>query len=186
MADHELVNHLYQQVRQLGLPYQIKESGGSIMIRISSDNKHYFHQDKEKFRFHTMRTFNGSSNSNWRTPQNYEENSFANNDSSFPDIKFFRTTPPPQTSTPPPIPSATRPPVSQALPSAQKSASAPADPTSVPTGVSSVQKKSSNSAENFQESFYCTITHQHCQASLNQEHLLQKVESVLQLRTVKL
>ena len=105
-----------------------------------------------------MRTFNGSSNSNWRTPQNYEENSFANNDSSFPDIKFFRTTPPPQTLTPPPIPPAARPPVSQALPSAQKSASAPADPTSVPTGVSSILKKSSNSPENLQESSHRTRT----------------------------
>ena len=122
------------------------------MIRISTENKHYFHQDKEKFRFHTMRTFNGSSNSNCRSPQIYEEN-----DSFFPDINFFRTTPTPQTLTPPHIPSAARPPVSQPLPSAQKSDSAPTDPTSVPTGVS-VFKKSSNSPEKFPETFHRTST----------------------------
>ena len=157
MAAQEVFNPLYQQVRQLGLPYQIKESGGSIVIRISSDNKHYFQQDKEKFRFHTMRTFNGSRNSNWRSPQNYEENSFVNNDSTFPDINFFRTTPPPQRPTPPPTPSAARPPVSQ--PSAQKSPFAPAEPTSVPTAVSSGRTKSPSSPEkSFQEPFHRTST----------------------------
>ena len=48
-----------------------------------------------------MRTFGGSNNSNWRSPQKFDENTVANR-SSFPDMNFFRTTPPPQRSTPPP------------------------------------------------------------------------------------
>ena len=82
------------------------------MIKISSDKIRSFNQEKEKFRFHTMRTFGGSNNSNWRSPQNFDENTVANR-SSFPDMNFFRTTPPPQRSPPPPA--ASSPPVVDSL-----------------------------------------------------------------------
>ena len=111
------------------------------MIKISSDKSHHFNQEKEKFRFHTMRTFNGSSNSNWRYPQNYAENSVANS-FSFPDINFFRTTPPPQRPSPPPIPTATAsPPVSQT----HQLLCAPAERSSTSPAVSSFQRTSSKS-----------------------------------------
>ena len=102
MAATEL-SSLYEEVRRIGLPYQIKESGGAIVIRIFSDRKYQFNQNQEKFRFHSSRTFNGSSNANWRSPQNFSENSFSNKPSAhFPNITFFQSTPPPQKQMPPP------------------------------------------------------------------------------------
>ena len=64
MAASELFNSLYNQVRHLGLPYEIKEAGGSVIIKISSDFKNSFNKEKEKFRFHTQITLKGSNNSN--------------------------------------------------------------------------------------------------------------------------
>ena len=90
-----VLNSLYEHVRKTGLPYQINESGGSIVIKISSNRKYQFNQSQEKFRFHTSRTFNGSSNKNWRSPENFSDNSF-HKKPSFPDITFFKSTPPPQ------------------------------------------------------------------------------------------
>ena len=99
-------NSLYEHVRQLGLPYQIKESGGSINIKISSKiQQHQFSNSREKFRFHTTRTFNGSNNLNWRSSQNFEENSLLSR-TTFPDINFFQSTPPPSYAVPPPPPPA--------------------------------------------------------------------------------
>ena len=98
-------NPLYEQVRQLGLPYQIKESGGSVLIKISSKNFQQFSNSNEKFRFHTSRTLNGSNNQNWRSPQNFQEKSILSG-TSFPDINFFRSTPPPSYRSPPPPPPA--------------------------------------------------------------------------------
>ena len=97
MAVSENFNILYQTVRQLGLPYEIKESSGSVLIKISADLKTSF--SKEKFRFHTKRTMNGSNNLNWRSPNNYHEKSNFSSPS-FPNIQFFRTTPPPTPPTP--------------------------------------------------------------------------------------
>ena len=103
----ELYNPVYEQVRQLGLPYEIKESGGSVVIKITADNKqNSFSKEKEKFRFNTKRTFNGSSNLNWRSPANYNEKSVNISEQkipfSFPSLQFFQTTPPPQRSSQPP------------------------------------------------------------------------------------
>ena len=112
MAASYLFNSIYEQVRGLGLLYEIKESGGSVLIKISSDVKQSFSKEKEKFRFHTKRTINGSNNENWRNPKNYQEKSDLSSHS-FPDIHFFQTTPPPQRIPPPPSP---RSPVSQAPP----------------------------------------------------------------------
>ena len=104
------LDSLYEQVRKTGLPYQIKESGGAIVIKISSDRKYQFNQSQEKFRFHTNRTFNGSSNKNWRLPQNFSEHSFHKRPS-FPDLTFFQSTPPPKRliPTPPKSPPPKRP-----------------------------------------------------------------------------
>jgi hypothetical protein len=106
-------NPLYKQVRQLGLPYQIKESAASIIIKISSKTQqHQFNNSREKFRFHTTRTYNGSNNPNWRSPLNFEENLILLR-TSFPDISFFQSTPPPSHRvTPPPPPASTCPPSS--------------------------------------------------------------------------
>ena len=115
MASSYLFNSIYEQVRGLGLPYEIKESGGSVLIKISSDFKQSFSKEKEKFRFHTKRTINGSNNQNWRNPQNYQEKSILSSPS-LPDIHFFQTTPPPQRLPPPPPP---RSPVSRAPPQSE-------------------------------------------------------------------
>jgi hypothetical protein len=98
MATQNVFNQIYDEVRKTGLPYQIKESGGSLIIRISSDSRQQFNQNKEKFKFSTSRTFNGSNNVNWRSPKTFEENSCSR--PSFPDITLFRSTPP--TTAPPP------------------------------------------------------------------------------------
>ena len=90
----QLFNPNYEEVRKLGLSYEIKESHGATVIKISVDNKKTFRPRKEKFRFSTTKTLNGSSQLNWRNPQFYQENE-AVIDSSFPDIHFFRNTPPP-------------------------------------------------------------------------------------------
>ena len=100
MSAYELFNPVYEKVRELGLAYQIKESGNSVIIKISSNNEHHIKQEKEKFRFHTTRTLNGSNNPNWRSPQNFYEKSLIRN-SCFPNFSFFQTTPPPQYKTPP-------------------------------------------------------------------------------------
>ena len=102
MASSELYNSLFQQVRKLGLPYEIKESAGSVVIKISPDTKHSFRNEREKFRFRTNRTLNGSNNLNWRCPQNYEERSLLS--PLFPNLHFFQTTPPPQRLSPSPPP----------------------------------------------------------------------------------
>ena len=105
MSDSFQFNKLYESVRGLGLPYEIKESGGSVIIKIASNSNQKCHHPNEKFRFLTTRTFNGSSNQNWRTP------SFNAIRTSFPDVSFFRTTPPPHTTPcPPPAPQAAAPP----------------------------------------------------------------------------
>jgi hypothetical protein len=100
---------VYEKVRELGLPYQIKETGGSVIIKITSTSQYQnFQQTKEKFRFQTTRTFDGSSNPNWRAPQTYIVFK-----TDFPDINFFRRTPPPQckpSPPPPPPPGYTTPP----------------------------------------------------------------------------
>ena len=99
-------NSVYEEVRKIGLPYQIKESGGSVLIKISSDIKHQYNQERGKFRFNTVRTFGGSENKNWRSPISYDENSERSfNRINFPDITFFQDTPPPQR----PLPSSTTP-----------------------------------------------------------------------------
>ena len=102
---------VYQKVRELGLPYQIKETEGSVIIKITSSSQYQnFQQTKEKFRFQTTRTFNGSSNPNWRAHQTYNETSLVLK-TDFPDINFFRRTPPPQCKpSPPPRPVDTTPP----------------------------------------------------------------------------
>ena len=90
-----MFNNLYEEVRNLGLPYKIDESGGSLIIKISLNIKQkQSQQNKEKFRFNITRTFNGSGNLNWKAPQTYKED-FMNTRTSFPDIDFFRKTPPP-------------------------------------------------------------------------------------------
>ena len=97
------LNPLYEQVRELGLPYQIRESGGSVIIKISSNNQPQpFKNTREKFRFHTSITLNGAESPNWRSP-NFEENSSFPK-TSFPDSNFFRCTPPPSFETLPPPP----------------------------------------------------------------------------------
>ena len=104
MSNSSQLNQVYNQVRNLGVPYEIKESSGSVIIKISSSHcKQQIFRPKEKFRFHSTRTLNGSSNLDWRAPRNYEE-SVGSSKSSLPDIPFFRTTPPPycHTSSPPP------------------------------------------------------------------------------------
>ena len=60
-------------------------------------------QKKEKFRFNSVRTFNGSDNLNWRAPQTYNED-FLTSRTPFPDISFFRNTPPPDLTTASPCP----------------------------------------------------------------------------------
>ena len=101
-ACSDLYNSLYKQVRLIGLPYEIKESGGSILIKISANLKQQsFKKENEKIRFHNERTLNGSDNLNWRKPHNYFEKSVQNSPS-FPNLQFFQTTPPPQRPCPPP------------------------------------------------------------------------------------
>ena len=101
-AFSDLYNSLYKEVRLIGLPYEIKESGGFILIKISANLKQQsFKKENEKFRFHTERTLNGSDNLNWRKPHNYSEKSVQSSPS-FPNLKFFQTTPPPQRPCPPP------------------------------------------------------------------------------------
>ena len=96
-----IYNSVYEQVRKLGLPYEIKESGGSVTIKISAEIKQEsFYKKKEQFRFHTKRTLNGASSSDWKNPLNNNEKSVQIS-SSFPNLQFFQTTPPPQR--PPPL-----------------------------------------------------------------------------------
>ena len=97
-------DQLYKQVREIGLPYQINEAGGSVVIKISSNiYQKQFSKPREKFRFNSTRTFNGSDTLNWRSPENYQEASTL----FFPNINFFRSTPPPtmrpSVSTPPAV-----------------------------------------------------------------------------------
>ena len=61
-----------------------------------------FKNAKEKFRFHTSRTLNGSEYLNWRSPKFEENSSFPN--TSFPEINLFQCTPPHSFKTPPPPP----------------------------------------------------------------------------------
>ena len=72
MAVSSSLDIVYDQVRRFGLPNQIKESGGSVLIRIW--NKQFNH-NRDKFRFHTRICFNGSENTNWIAPNIFEENS---------------------------------------------------------------------------------------------------------------
>ena len=130
-TDTELINSVYEQVRKTGLPYQIKESGGSIVIRMSSDSKFKFKNNQEKFRFHSTRTFNGSNNTNWRSPQIFSESSFTSKPS-FPDITFFQSTPPPQRLMPTPITSPPKRPPPPPPTSAVKSAPESSEPASNP------------------------------------------------------
>ena len=91
MAASNVFNSVYEEVRKIGLPYQIKESGGSVLIKISSDIKHQYNQERGKFRFNTVRTFGGSENKNWRSPISYDDNSvriFSR--INFPDITFLK------------------------------------------------------------------------------------------------
>jgi hypothetical protein len=98
------LNPVYKTIRELGFSYEIKESGGSVIIKIESLVKpQLFNNSKEKFQFQTTRTLNGSENRNWRSPQNYEKNSYLPR-KSFPDINFFQSTPPPSYKTPPHLP----------------------------------------------------------------------------------
>ena len=67
--DPFLVNQVYEKVRDLGLPYEIKESSGSVLIKIAltqNINQHRFHHPKEKFCFLSTRTLHGSQTPNWR------------------------------------------------------------------------------------------------------------------------
>ena len=100
-----MFDQLYENVRDLGLPYKISESGGSVIIKISSNIKQsqQLQQKKEKFRFNSVRTINGSDNLNWRAPQTYNED-FLTSRTPFPDISFFRNTPPPDLTTASPCP----------------------------------------------------------------------------------
>ena len=103
-------DQLYEKVREMGLPYKISESGGSIVIKISSNsNQKQFSLPKDKFRFHSIRSFNGSENLNWRKPNTFQEASFITG-TSFPDIHFFRDTPAPPPQCPEFPPSAPPPP----------------------------------------------------------------------------
>ena len=81
----------------------------------SFDSKYNFKQDsRETFRFHSRRSFNGSSNPNRRSPQTFSEVSIGNTTCySFPNVEFFQVTPapPPKSPTYPPTPPA-RPPLS--------------------------------------------------------------------------
>ena len=105
MSNSFVFNKVYDEVRSLGLPYEIQESGGNVMIKISSSSsinqKQSFKNSKEKFRFLTSRTLNGSRQPNWRVPPSSNENSYAVIRKSFPDIEFFRRTPPPNHVAPP-------------------------------------------------------------------------------------
>jgi hypothetical protein len=95
------------------------------MIKISSKTQqHQFNNSREKFRFNTSRTYNGSNNPNWRCPQTFEENSRT----SFPDINFFRSTPPPSHRVPPPPPPASTCPASSTPTTAPEVPSAVQDP----------------------------------------------------------
>ena len=123
MAAYELYNPIYEQIRKLGLSYEIKESGTSVIIKISADSKYNFNPQDKNFRFQTSKTFNGSSNRNWRSPRTFEETSAH---SKLPSMEFFRSTPPPisprkrpPATARPPVP---RPPVSTPAPPPVKSA----------------------------------------------------------------
>ena len=98
MAACQNFNQLYKKVRELGLPYEIKESEGSVIIKITADTNY-------SFRNHNKRTLNGSNTSNWRDPQHFHEQSIIRSPS-FPTLNFFQTTPPPKSAplTPPPPP----------------------------------------------------------------------------------
>ena len=119
------------------------------MVKISSSiYQKQFSKPREKFRFNSTRTFNGSDTLNWRSPKNYQESST----SFFPNIHFFRSTPPPTprpslstspavssaslsavqySAPPPPTLSSAPPPTSSAsLPTAQSSTTPPPSGTS--------------------------------------------------------
>lgn len=108
---HELYNPIYEQIRKLGLPYQVKETGGSVTIQITADTKYDFSHQNSKFRFKTSKTFNGSSNSNWRSPKMFKDVSTPKQTFfTLPSLEFFQLTPPPQRSSfPPPSPATSRP-----------------------------------------------------------------------------
>ena len=111
MAIHELFNSVYDEVRKLGLSYQIQETGGSVTIKITRDKYNFKQENRETFRFRNSRSFNGSSNSNWRSPQKFNE--VGNKTcSSFPNLEFFQVTPAPSPQTPTYPPPSARPPVS--------------------------------------------------------------------------
>ena len=134
MAAYELYNPIYELIRKLGLSYEIKESGTSVIIRISADTKYNFNPQDKKFRFQTSRAFNGSSNRNWRSPRTFEETSAH---SKLPSIEFFRSTPPPMSPTKRP-PATARPPVpSTPAPLPVKSANdIKTEPISIPSNPS--------------------------------------------------
>ena len=95
------------------------------MIKISSNiYQKQFSKPREKFRFNSTRTFNGSDTLNWRSPKNYLEAST----SFFPNINFFRSTPSPTLR-----PSVSTPPtVSSSLSNIQYSAPPPSTRSSAP------------------------------------------------------
>ena len=110
MAASNIFNTLYEQVRNLGVPYEIKESEGAVVIKLSTNKKYSCNQQSAKFRFNTKKTINGSSTPNWRSPRHqFIEHSSSSVDQSkgFPDFHFFQTTPPPQISCLPPPTTAT-------------------------------------------------------------------------------
>ena len=75
------------------------------MIRIGMNKNQQYNNTREKFRFQTTRTFNGSENKNWRAPKIFEETSPLKQ-KSFSTIDFFRNTPPPYFRTQPTPPPA--------------------------------------------------------------------------------
>ena len=90
MSGRVHLERVYEKVREIGLPYEIKELEGSVTIKIlSTQTQQKVLHPAEKFQFLTQRTLNGSSTKNWRAPpKKYEENSL-NTRRSFPEISFF-------------------------------------------------------------------------------------------------
>ena len=155
MSANTLLNPLYEKVRELGFPYQIQETVGSVIIKVNSNTQYQkFHHPREKFRFHTTRSLNGSDIPNWRTPQIYNEKSHVF-DPAFPDTNFLRKTPAPQSRTlPPPSLSAPTPPTptSVSLPPPRYRTSPPPKPILDKTLPTTVLLGSPNDSNNTLES----------------------------------
>ena len=105
------------------------------MIKISPNiYQKQFNKPREKFRFNSSKTLNGSDTLNWRSPENYQEAST----SFFPNINFFRSTPPPtlrpSVSTRPAVSSASLSTVQYSAPPPPTQSSAP--PPSPPSSAS--------------------------------------------------